>query len=356
MQITKAEVIPVELSLRRPVRMAGLPEIRRIQAIFVRIETRQGQTAWGCTVAHPQLTGEQPADVLRKCREYAHIVPDLHPTNLEYSLTELENQAGGSSPGAMCAFDLAFHDLLCLAAGMPLYRLLGGYRNRIQTSVTVPVSPLDESVETACRLASLGFQILKIKGGLDPEQDVRRVQAIHRALPQHRLRLDADGGYTLQGALDVARALKDQLEMLEQPTPAADLPALRQVTRLSPLPILADQSLSDPASALELAAGHAADGLSLKLAACGGLRGARQIDAIARVARLVTMVSCFIEPALLVAAGLSFALSSPNVQYGDLDGNLDLLDDPSRPCFRLEQGWLVATDVPGLGYTVDLDA
>ncbi len=356
MQITRAEVIPVELSLRRPVHMAGLPEIRRIQAIFVRIETRQGQTAWGCTVAHPDLTGEQPADVLRKCREYARIVPDLHPTNLEYSLTELENLAGGSSPGALCAFDLAFHDLLCLAAGMPLYRLLGGYRNRIQTSATVPVSPLDESVDTACRLASLGFQILKIKGGLDPEQDVRRVKAIHRALPQHLLRLDADGGYTLQGALDVARALKDQLEMLEQPTPAGDLPALRRVTQLSPLPILADQSLSGPASALELAVGHVASGLSLKLASCGGLRCARQIDAIARVARLATMVSCFVEPALLIAAGLSFALSSPNVQYGDLDGNLDLLDDPSRPCFRLEEGWLVATDVPGLGYTVDLDA
>jgi L-alanine-DL-glutamate epimerase-like enolase superfamily enzyme len=356
MQITKAEVIPMELPVRRPVQMAGLPEIRRIRAVFVRIETRHGQTAWGCTVAHPALTGEQPTDVLHKCQEYAHIVPDLHPTNLEYSLTELENLGGRISPGALCAFDLAFHDLLCLAADMPLYRILGGYRNRIQTSVTVPLSPLDESVAVACERASLGFQILKIKGGLDPELDVQRVKAIHRALPQHRLRLDADGGYTPQAALDVARAVQDQLEMLEQPTPAGDLAALRQVTRLSPVPVLADQSLGGPASAFELATAHAANGLSLKLASCGGLRCARQIDSIARVARLATMVSCFIEPAMLIAAGLSFALSSPNVQYGDLDGHLDLLNDPSRACFRLEEGWLVVTDVPGLGYSVDLEA
>lgn len=356
MQITKAEVIPVELPLRRPVQIAGLPQILFVQAFFVRIETRQGRTAWGCTVAHAELTGEQPADVLRKCREYARIVPDLHPTNLEYSLTTLENLGGSSSPGALCAFDLAFHDLLCLAADMPLYRLLGGYRNRIQTSATVPVSPEDESVEVARQRASLGFQILKIKGGLDPAQDVQRVKAIHRALPRLRLRLDADGGYTPQAALDVARALQGQLEMLEQPTPPDDLAALSQVTQLSPVPVMADQSLRGPASALELATAHAANGLSLKLASCGGLRCARQVDAIARVARLVTMVSCFIEPALLIAAGLSFALSSPNVQYGDLDGYLDLLDDPSHACFRLEEGWLVATDVPGLGYTVDLEA
>jgi hypothetical protein len=66
------------------------------------------------------------------------------------------------------------------------------------------------------------------------------------------------------------------------------------------------------------------------------------------------MVSCFIEPAILIAAGLSLALSSPNVRYADLDGNLDLANDPSKAGFLLEDGWLVATEVPGLGYTVEL--
>ena len=59
-------------------------------------------------------------------------------------------------------------------------------------------------------------------------------------------------------------------------------------------------------------------------------------------------------PALLIAADLSLALSSPNVRYGDLDGHLDLVDDPSRAGFLLEEGWLVATDAVGLGYSVQL--
>jgi L-alanine-DL-glutamate epimerase-like enolase superfamily enzyme len=58
---------------------------------------------------------------------------------------------------------------------------------------------------------------------------------------------------------------------------------------------------------------------------------------------------------MLIAAGLSFALSSPNVRYGDLDGHLHLLDDPSQPGFVLKDGCLIAQDVPGLGYTMDLD-
>jgi len=180
------------------------------------------------------------------------------------------------------------------------------------------------------------------------------VRAIHDALPQCTIRLDADQGYTARQALDVARALQGVVEMLEQPTPAADLDTLYQVTRHSPVPILADESVVGPASALEIAARRAAHGLSVKLATCGGLRCARQVDTIARAAQMATMVSCVNEPALLTAAGLSFALSSPNVRYGDLDGHFDLIGDPSVPGFRLEEGWLIATDSPGLGCTVDL--
>jgi len=352
-QIVKTEVVPVELSLTQPVRMSGIPGIYSVTAIFVRLETRDGRCAFGCAVAHPDLTGEEPKGAVQACQSCADRSLDLHPMNIEYSLAELEPLAAGS-PAAQCAFDLAFYDLLGLVAGMPLHRLLGGYRSRIQTSATIPISTIQESVEIAQRRAAHGFRILKVKGGEDPEADVLRVRAIHRALPFHVLRLDADGGYTVEETLEVARALKGELEFLEQPTPTDDLEGMRQASRNSPVTVLADQSTCGPASALELASGKIAGGLSIKMATCGGLSGARQIDSIARAAHLATLVGCVIEPALLIAAGLAFALSSPNVRYGDLDGHFDLANDPTKPSFTLEEGWLVATDVPGLGCTVDL--
>jgi L-alanine-DL-glutamate epimerase-like enolase superfamily enzyme len=120
------------------------------------------------------------------------------------------------------------------------------------------------------------------------------------------------------------------------------------------VPVLADQSVTNPASALEIAMHHYADGLSIKVGACGGLRCASQMDAIARAAQLTLMVSCLVEPALLIAAGLSFALSSPAIRYCDLDGHLELSDDPTLPGFKLAEGYLIASDVPGLGCTVEL--
>jgi L-alanine-DL-glutamate epimerase-like enolase superfamily enzyme len=355
MQITNVEVVPVELKLRLPYRTAYQPELEidRVTVVFVRVETRQGQTAWGCAAFDQSLTNETLGDVVRACRACADRARDLNPLNTEYALEALAQLTEGA-PAALCAFDLAFHDLLGLAAGMPLYRLLGGYRSRIQTSVTIGIAPVKETVELARHRARQGFRILKVKGGLDPDEDVHRVRAIHKALPTLTLRLDADQGYTVQQSLDVARALERKLEMLEQPTPAADLDGLHEVTKHSPVPILADESVVGPASALEIAARRSADGLSVKLATCGGLRCARQVDAVARAAKMSTMVSCVNEPALLTAAGLSFALSSPNVRYGDLDGHFDLVGDPSVPGFLLEEGYLTATDVPGLGCTVDL--
>jgi L-alanine-DL-glutamate epimerase-like enolase superfamily enzyme len=356
MQITTVEVTPTTLHLRLPYRTAYHTEgpVTDITAVFVRLETQYGRVAWGCAAFDPLITGETPDGVTEACRACGDRALNLSPLNLEYALAALAPLTE-EAPSALCAFDIAFHDLLGLEADMPLYRMLGGYRDRIQTSITISLGPVDETVELAQDRVRQGFRILKIKGGLDPDLDVRRVRAVCDALPGITVRLDADGGYPAQDAIAVARALEDRIEMLEQPVdPDAPLHTLRQVTEQSPVPILADQSVVGAQSAMTIATNRASDGLSIKLATCGGLRNARQIDAIARAAHLSTMVGCVHEPALLISAELAFALSSPAVRYGDLDGSFDLTDDPTVAGFVLEDGWLIAKDVPGLGCIVDL--
>jgi L-Ala-D/L-Glu epimerase len=66
------------------------------------------------------------------------------------------------------------------------------------------------------------------------------------------------------------------------------------------------------------------------------------------------MVGCVHEPALLIAAELAVALSSPAVRYGDLDGHFDLQGDPTVPRFVVQDGMLIAGESPGLGCSVEL--
>lgn len=356
MQITHVEVTPMTLRLRVPYRTAYHTEapVEEIGTVFVRIETTQTPSAWGCAAFDPAITGETLEAVTAACQRCADRALDLNPLNIEYALAQIEPLTT-SCPSAQCAFDIAFHDLLGVATQLPLHRLLGGFRDSIPTSITVSVAPVHDTVTMARDRVRQGFRILKLKGGVDAEEDVRRVRAVCDALPNITVRLDADGGYSVREAIDVARALEGRLEMLEQPVaPATGAGALREVTEHSTVPIWADQSATGPASALELAGQHAVDGISIKLATSGGLRPARQMDGIARAAHLATMVGCVHEPALLIAAELAFALSSPVVRYGDLDGHFDLIQDPTRAHFVVQEGSLIASDVPGLGCTVEL--
>ena len=89
MQITHTEVIPVELNLRTPLHTAYTADapITRIGAVFVRIETRQGDVAWGCTAIGTLPTGETLQDVTQTCRACADRALDLNPLNIEHALS-----------------------------------------------------------------------------------------------------------------------------------------------------------------------------------------------------------------------------------------------------------------------------
>ena len=73
MQITHVEVVPLELSLRLPYRTAYPSQVNRAQAVFIRIETRQGDVAWGCAAVDPTKSGETLEEVIQACHACADL-------------------------------------------------------------------------------------------------------------------------------------------------------------------------------------------------------------------------------------------------------------------------------------------
>ena len=255
-------------------------------------------------------------------------------------------------PSARAAVDMALLDILGKKCDLPIWKLLGGYRNSIKTSVTIGILPEDETLRQANAWVEQGFQALKLKGGLDPASDAQRVLKVREAVGNDvELRFDANQGYSVDEALwFIDQTLPARLELIEQPTEQAKFEQLGQVTRQGGLPTMADESLATLRDAFRLAAGELTDMLNVKLMKAGGIAEGMQICAVARAAKMKVMVGCLDESALGIAAALHFALAGPNVTSADLDGHFDLIGDPAAGAVHLQHGILYPRDQPGLGF------
>jgi len=352
MRLRKLEAFAVEMRLEEPYTVA-YHSYEAATNVFVRLETSTGLVGFGCAAPDEQVTGETPRTILAALEDAA--APALKgsdPLRPALLLARLKKEGLAAQPTALAGVDLALMDLLAKTAGLPLYKLLGGFRDRIRTSVTIGILPLEETLERARARVAQGFRCLKLKGGLDLEADVERVLRVRRAVgPGVELRFDANQGFNLEESLAfVERTRPARLELLEQPTPRDQLGLLGRVRSGATIPVMADESILTLRDAFRLARRGLADMVNVKLMKVGGVFEALSIGAVARAADLEVMVGCMDEAALGIAAGLAFALARPAVKYADLDGHLGLIGDPSAGAVILRQGVLFPTNRPGLGF------
>jgi L-alanine-DL-glutamate epimerase-like enolase superfamily enzyme len=243
-------------------------------------------------------------------------------------------------PAAEAAIDMALRDLAGKRLGAPYYELLGIDPAAMPpTSYTIGMD-IPEIVEAKVREAA-DFEILKVKMGSD---DDHRVLESVRRVTDRPVRVDANEGWTLEEAQSRLEWLEAMgVEFVEQPLPADQLEATRELRRTSPLPLIADESIHRAVDIPRLA--EAFDGINIKLMKCGGLGEALRMITVARAHGMQVMLGCMVESSLAITAAAHLA---PLVDYVDLDGNLLVESDPFVGA-TVEGGRLVLPDRPDLG-------
>ena len=211
----------------------------------------------------------------------------------------------------------------------------------VRVNATLPAVAV---ADVADALAPFGdFEVVKIKvaeKGQTVAEDLARVREVHRLWPAAKIRLDANGGYSVAQAIEVARALAESalpIEYLEQPVAAvAELAevraALQQLSPDAPIKVAADESVRKATDPLAVAQAGAADILVLKAAPLGGINAALDI---ALAAGLPVVVSSALETSVGISMGahLAAALNSPYASGLATSALLadDVTDSPLMP-------------------------
>ena len=350
MRIVDVESWTHASDLTRPYTIA-FASTSSVELEFVRIVTETGLAGFGSAAPAEEITGETSA----ACRAA------LSPESLEFLRTQDARHLGRllgdvearlkATPAARAAVDMALHDLVGKALGVPVVDLLGRCHDALATSITIGIKSVAETLEEADEYVGRGFRWLKVKLGKSTEEDLERIRKLRERFGETvTIRVDMNQGYDLaETAAFFGQVETMNIEFVEQPLPANDAMEMRTLAEGIRNRIAADESLHSPEDAFRLSAAEACGIFNIKLMKCGGIRPARAIADVARAAGRELMWGCMDESVVSIAAALSVAYASPATRYLDLDGSFDLADDPAVGGFELDEGRMRLTDAAGLG-------
>ncbi len=356
--IDRIEVIPARLPLREPFVISYATQVD-IPTIFVRVTTRGGAIGWGEATPDPNVTGESfraTAETIQ--RELAPRLLGRDARDREHALLAMDAQVSGV-PAAKAALDIALHDLIGRAHGLPLWALLGGRsKPHLTISRVVSMKSPDAMVADALQHVADGFATVKLKVGdaANWPLDVARIAAVRAALgPGTKIKIDVNQGWQSPGIAipAIRQALASQPEYIEQPVAQWDIAGLAEVRRQTGATIMADEACHGPREMQRIVAARAADLVNIKLMKAGGLLRALQVNAIAETAGIGAQVGTMVESSIASAAGLHFAMALANVKTVEMGGPLMITEEVGdlRSCYHGDR--ITLPDGPGLGVAID---
>lgn len=324
-----------------------------VELVFLEIELENGIIGLGSASPAEEVIGENSEQTLQNLqsefvqglvgRDIRHFRQIIFETHQYFPLLA----------GTQAAIDLALHDAFGKFLGIPIVDFYGQKIKYLPTSVTIGIMDVNETLEEAKNYAQLGFKVLKVKTGIDVEEDIERVIRLHEIYKNNlKIRVDANQGYTFEELkFFLAKTAKTNLELIEQPLKVGQESELFALNSEECKLIAADESLKNAKAALAFSTIHQPFGIfNIKLMKCGGILGALEIANIAQQANIDLFWGCNDESIVSITAALHIAYSCQNTRYLDLDGSFDLAEDLVTSGFRLEDGCLKINHKAGFGY------
>ncbi len=320
--------------------------------VLIELGTDEGLTGIGQASVDAPFYGESLEGMMANIP--AHLAPavlgedPLAITHLNYKLRTALPDHWFSHSG----IEMALWDLKGKALNVPVHSLLGG---KVRAGLTLMGfvhhdTPENMAAEAQRILDERGFSVLKMKIGLDPDDDLARYRAVAQAIAGRAvLQVDGNTGYTIAEAIRTLPAMEASGSLGAVEQPVARLDEMRQLARRLHTPLMADEAIYPPQDAIDVVRQQAATLALMKISKHGGVLNVLKIAAIFEAAGLSLSIAIYFDLIAATAAHLAAAL--PCVRWPSPFTYLQdtLLTEPFEPD-GLE---LRAPDGPGFGVAFD---
>lgn len=357
MRITRILTQTVPIDFIAPFTTAALT--RTFQPIIIiKIETDEGIYGIGESVPTRHVTGETIESATTIIKELEVILKGVDPLNIEYIHMLMDKHIVGNN-GAKAGIDIALYDIKGKIAQKPLYQLLGGYKNSLETDATLSIQSPEAMAQSALDFVKQGINILKVKIGLDALEDIERIKQIRTAVGDHIIiKVDANQGYSCSEAIKTLNTLAlYHVASVEQPVPYWNIQHMAEIKKHIPMKLIADESVHTHHDAQKFIQQNACDMINIKLMKSAGIFKAEKIVAVCESAGIPCMIGCMAEGHIASVAGAHFSVSKKNIIEADLDGSI--LNKPQEYLsggYTREKGIITLSEKPGLGIDIDFDS
>lgn len=353
MKIERIELHHVSQPLVAPFRTSFGTQVTR-PCILVAVYS-EGLVGWGECVA-----ADDPGYSYETVQTAWHILSDfLIPPTMGQAVTAPQEVAARyqwvrGHPMAKAGLENAVWDLLAQAEGVPLSKLLGGVRQRVEVGVSIGIQPtLEAQLERVDQFIQQGYRRIKMK--IEPGWELLPLTAVRERYPTLKLMADANSAFTLADAPLFREMDMLNLLMIEQPLHYDDIADHARLQRQLQTPICLDESIHSPLHArwaIEIKAGRI---INMKVGRVGGLSNALAIHEICLEAGIPLWCGGMLETGVGRALNLHLATLPNFTLPGDISAtNRYYREDIAGPDFNLnvEDSTITVPTGPGIGVRI----
>ena len=353
MKVTQARMFKVDLPLRNPFEVS-FGVIKFKQTIILELTDSMGHHGYAeCSAFDVPFYNEEFRDGAWSLLE-KQLLPKVvgheisHPDEVE----QLFNYILRNKMSKSCV-NCALWDLYAQEQGLPLFKSIGGTKDRVEVGVSIGVqeSPA-KLVEVVRGYLQTGYRRIKMK--IKPGADFDYIRAVREEFPDVTLMADANSAYRLKDLPMLKKLDELKLLMIEQPLEPGDLVDHARLQSELKTAICLDESvtsLDDAQKMVELGSGRI---INIKVARVGGLTMAKQIQAYASENGLECWCGGMLDSGGARAENIAAATLPGYTLPNDIAASTRYYDcDIIKPTIELDGTYVNVPQTPGIGFDID---